>query len=89
MKTLFLCLALLLSSCQILDLRDIDRTGITTGIVYAAGGIVPNAMIRVGMLQKSNSPQDEVGLVAVGEGGTTPPVSHSGRHLPSCILTIT
>ena len=37
---------LLLSSCTF-DFRDVGRTGVTTGIVYAAGGIVPAVVAGV------------------------------------------
>ena len=37
---LLFVMTLLLSSCTF-DFRDIGRTGVTTGVVYAAGGIVP------------------------------------------------
>jgi hypothetical protein len=49
--------------------------------------VIPNAMIRVGMML--TSAQDEVGIVSHGLGDINPGVSTSGRYLPSCILTIT
>lgn len=49
--------------------------------------VIPNAMIRIGMML--TSVQNEVGIVSHGKGNTNPGVSTSGRYLPSCILTIT
>ena len=49
--------------------------------------VIPNAMIRIGMML--TSAQNEVGIVSHGKGDTNPGVSTSGRYLPSCILTIT
>ena len=43
--------------------------------------------IRIGMML--TSAQDEVGILSHGKGDINPGASTSGRHLPSCILTIT
>lgn len=45
MKTILICLALLLTSCQALDLRDSGGTIATTGVAYLSGGIVPAVLV--------------------------------------------
>ncbi len=49
--------------------------------------VVPNAMIRVGMITDVKA--EEIGMVSIGKGSAQPATSISGRHVPSCILTIT
>lgn len=59
----------------------------TTSISALTYRIVPNAMIRVGMI--ITSAVGEVGVIVKGVGTTQPPDSLSGRNLPSCELVIT
>jgi len=49
--------------------------------------VVPNAQVRIGMMLSND--ETEVGLISNGKGNPNPGASLSGRHLPSCILTVT
>jgi len=49
--------------------------------------ITPNTMVRIGMVLSAS--EDEVGILAIGEGSDKPTTSNSGREIPSCELTIT